>query len=254
MKSSPLLYVANWKMNMHAQAAAEFIDQAKEWVKKHPEMQRRIILCPSFPLLLPLKIDLNESNIYLGAQNCSEHEQGAYTSQVSARDLVDVGADFCLVGHSECRRFLHESNEAIGNKVSRLFEHLINPIVCIGETLQEYTEHKTLEILEQQLAPITHAIQSAHSWPNVLTIAYEPVWAIGTGNIPQAQEIEQVFAWIKTYTAQHMTHVKTIHILYGGSVDAENAQDLKAIPGLSGFLIGGASLDFQKFKNIVGLD
>lgn len=254
MNPIPLLYVANWKMNMHAQAATEFVDKAKEWVKKHPELERRIILCPTFPLLLPLKIELSESNIYMGAQNCSEHENGAYTGQVCAQDLVDVGADFCLVGHSECRMYLKESNDAIGNKVSRLFEHLINPIICIGETAAQHAQSRTLEVLEQQLAPIAHAIKNSPSWPNVLTIAYEPVWAIGTGKIPPIQEIQAVFDWIKNYTTIHIAQVKTIRILYGGSVDATNAPSLKAIQGLQGFLIGGASLDFQKFKNIVGLD
>lgn len=254
MNSTHLIYVANWKMSMHAQGATQFADQVKEWVKKNPALERRIIICPTFPLLLPLKIELSESNIYMGAQNCSEYEQGAYTGQVCAQDLVDVGADFCIVGHSECRAYLKESNDAIGKKVSRLFEHLINPIICIGETAQERATNQTLEILEQQLAPIAHAIKTAHSWPNVLTIAYEPVWAIGTGNVPSLQEVQTVFDWIKSYTACSMSHVKTIRILYGGSVDASNAPTLKTISGLSGFLIGGASLDFQKFKNIVGLE
>lgn len=252
--NSSLLYVANWKMNMHAQSATEFVDLAKEWVKNNPELKRRIILCPTFSLLLPLKIELSESGIYLGAQNCSEHDHGAYTGQVSAQDLVEIGADFCLVGHSECRKYLNESNESIGKKVTQLFNHLLNPIICIGETAQDHSLQRTLEALEQQLFPVAHAVKVSTSWPNVLTIAYEPVWAIGTGIIPKIEEIEKVFEFIKSYTATHIPQIETIRILYGGSVDATNVSALKAIQGLDGFLIGGASLDFQKFKNIVGLD
>ena len=239
---------------MHAQAATEFVDKAKEWVTNNPELQRRIILCPTFPLLLPLKIELSESGIYMGAQNCSEHEHGAYTGQVSAQDLVEIGADFCLVGHSECRTYLNESNEAIGRKVAQLFNHLLNPIICIGETAQDHALHRTIDALEQQLFPIARAVKTSKSWPNVLTIAYEPVWAIGTGTIPKVEDLQKVFDFIKSYTATHIPQIKTFRILYGGSVDATNAPALKAIQGLDGFLIGGASLDFQKFKNIVGLD
>lgn len=254
MQAKQLLYVANWKMNMHAQTATEFVDQAKKWVVQYPQLQRRIILCPTFPLLLPLKIELSESGIYMGAQNCSAHEHGAYTGQVSAQDLMEVGADFCLVGHSECRTYLGESNEDIGKKVMRLFEHLINPIICIGETAQDRVLNRTIDALEQQLFPIAHAIKTSPSWPNVLTIAYEPVWAIGTGAIAQNEDIQKVFEFIKSYTALHIPQIKTIRVLYGGSVDATNAPVLKALECIDGFLIGGASLDFQKFKNIVGLD
>jgi len=254
MDSQPLLYIANWKMNMGAKQASEWIDQCKEWVKKHPQLERRIVVCPSFPFLLPLKIELAESNIYMGAQNCSEHEHGAYTGQVAAQDLVDVGADFCLIGHSECRQYLNESSETVANKVKQLFSCLINPIICIGETADQYNQHQTLEALEAQLEPIIKAINTASSWPNILTIAYEPVWAIGTGKIPNLDELQTTFAWINSYLSTKVPTIKTIRILYGGSVDATNASSLATIKELQGFLIGGASLDFQKFKNIVGLE
>lgn len=254
MKSTSFLYVANWKMNMHAQAATEFVDHAKEWIKHHPELKHRIIICPSFPLLLALKIELNQSAIYTGAQNCSEYTHGAYTGQVSAHDLMEVGADFCLVGHSECRILLQESNQTIGNKVTRLFEQKINPIICIGETADEHAHEKTFEALNAQLAPIAQIIKTASSRPNTLIIAYEPVWAIGTGKTPHPQEIKAVIAWILSYAAQHIPDIKKIRIVYGGSIDTNNASQFKEIEGIDGFLIGGASLDFQKFKNIVGLD
>lgn len=254
MNSKQLLYVANWKMNMHAQEATEFVDKAKEWVAKNPELRRQIILCPTFPLLLAIKLELSESGIYMAAQNCSEHEHGAYTGQVSAQDLVEIGADFCLIGHSECRTYLNESNETIGKKVTQLFNHLLNPIICIGETARDHALHRTIDALEQQLLPIAHAVKTSKSWPNVLTIAYEPVWAIGTGMTPKIEDIQKAFDFIRSYTATHVSQIKTIRILYGGSVDETTAPALKAISGLDGFLIGGASLDFQKFKNIVGLD
>lgn len=254
MDTKPLLYVANWKMNMGAQAASEWIDACKEWVKRNPQLERRIVVCPSFPFLLPLKIELSESNIYMGAQNCSQHEQGAYTGQVAAQDLVSVGADFCIVGHSECRQLLNESHEAIADKVGQLFACLINPIICIGETADQHAKQQTLESLEAQLKPIVNTIKKAPSWPNILTFAYEPIWAIGTGKTPSLDELQATFDWLNTYLSQEIPTIKTMRLLYGGSVDATNAPSLASIKGVHGFLIGGASLDFQKFKNIVGLD
>jgi triosephosphate isomerase len=248
------MYAANWKMNMSAGDAADFADKAKAWIARHHELQNYIVICPSFPFILPLAIELGNSGIITGAQNCSEFPHGAYTGQVSAKQLADVGAMFCIVGHNECRSLLHESSDAIGKKVSLLFEHAINPIVCVGETAFEFEQHQTLTILEQQLAPIIKAIKSAQSIPHEFIIAYEPVWAIGTGKTPEPQTLENVFSWILSHMQSKAPSIQKIRILYGGSVDSLNAKSFKHIKGLGGFLIGGASLDFQKFKNIVGLD
>lgn len=254
MQQKQFFYVANWKMNMKTESALPFIDQAKEWLQKHPQLGKRIIICPSYPLLLALKIELADAALYIGAQNCSEHSSGAYTGQVSAHDIVGVGADFCLIGHSECRTLLNESNEAIGIKATRLFEQRLNPIFCIGESAQEYHAGQTKTTIVKQLEPLIHAVLKTTERPSALMVAYEPIWAIGTGKIPDIQELQQLFAWLKEYLSLHIPTIQNMYLLYGGSVDSSNIATLKSVQGIDGFLIGGASLDFQKFKNIVGLE
>ena len=254
MQHKQFFYVANWKMSMSANAATLFIDQAVAWVERNPTLAHRIIICPSYPFLMPLRRGLGKAPIYLGAQNCSEYHSGAYTGQVSARDLADIDADFCLIGHSECRTLLNESNDSIGAKALRLFEQRLNPIFCIGETAQEHSQGQTDGALIKQLEPLIRAVAHASSRPSALMVAYEPVWAIGTGKTPDNQELQKLFEWLKEYLKINIPSIAKIYLLYGGSVDSSKIAQLKAIEPIDGFLIGGASLDFQKFKNIVGLE
>ncbi|MCX5922926.1 MAG: triose-phosphate isomerase [Candidatus Dependentiae bacterium] len=248
-----LLYVANWKMNMLVDQAVDFTVACKEFVEQNKDLAGAIAICPTFLHIAPVVEILEDSPIGVGAQNCSEHESGAYTGDVSALALSDIFCDYCIVGHSERRTHHNESNEVVARKVAQLLANMIFPIICIGETAEEHDLQQTQEILESQLLPIIEVLNNAEQLPGVLTIAYEPVWAIGTGKTPDSASLEKTFKWLTNYLQTQVNEKIEFCLLYGGSVDEKTAPQLAQVKGLGGFLIGNASLDFQKFKNIVGL-
>lgn len=252
MKKSRI-YVANWKMNMHLSDAVDFAAQCKNFMQKNNTSEKQIILCPSFPAITSVVHALEDVAIGVSAQNCSDHQVGAYTGEVSAQSLREAGCSYCIVGHSERRKYFHETNEVIARKVTNLLIASINPIICIGETAQEFKDDKTLSVLEEQLVLVIKAINESQEMPESISFAYEPVWAIGTGKIPDQQILEKVLTWLATYIKKELTHDTTIHLLYGGSVDENSITQLMNVKSIDGFLIGSASLDFQKFKNIVSL-
>ncbi len=239
------LFVANWKMNKTVTHAISFCTTYKESLKKltaHAD----IVLCPSFPALAPIGQLLQHTNIGLGAQTCSSHEKGAYTGEVSAAMLKEVGCSYCIIGHSEQRRAAHLSAEDIAKQAVRLIAVGIEPIICIGETKKEFTEHLSKSVLEHQLNPIFHALAS---FKQPITIAYEPIGAIGSGILPELSYLEDIFFWLtKKLTA---STVSKWRLLYGGSVNPDTIAPLKTVSHVDGFLIGDASLDFQKFEKIV---
>lgn len=252
MKKSKI-YVANWKMNMHLDFALLFSKECKKLIRENENKEKHIILCPTYPAIYSVAQLLQDTPISIGAQNCSEHEVGAYTGEVSAQSLSEIGASYCIVGHSERRTYFHETNEIIARKVAKLCNATIKPIICIGETANEYKENKTLQVLEHQLEPVLKIINEATQIPDNILIAYEPVWAIGTGKIPDNQTLETIFSWLISHVAQHLQIKTVVHLLYGGSVDATTTQEIGRVKNIDGFLIGNASLDFKKFKNIVSL-
>jgi triosephosphate isomerase len=214
-----------------------------------------IIVCPSFSFLDKATQIFKNTAISIGAQDCSAQSHGAYTGQESAESLAQVGCSYCIVGHSEQRIGSSESNQTTADKAARLLEQGITPIVCIGETRQEYEEGATLKILEQQLTPIFEMLKEfkkENESAFCVFLAYEPVWAIGTNTIPTADYLEKIFSWISTTGTSHTPHI-TYKLLYGGSVNSANVQKISAAKGIDGFLIGSASLDFQNFKKIVSL-
>ncbi len=244
------LFVANWKMNKSFSQAVEF---TKHNLEPLTELAAKpgctIVLCPSFPSLFTLADICAPTMINIGAQNCSAYEKGSFTGQVSAQSLKDVGCCYCIVGHSEQRQYCGETNEEVAQKVGRLFEQNIEPIICIGESKEQYEKNKVFEILTAQLNPIFTIIAE---YEKPFTIAYEPIWAIGTGIIPQKEYLQDVYTWLSNQVQNNVSH-KNWNLLYGGSVDESNVSELKSIKGVGGFLIGGASLDFQKFQKIVSL-
>ncbi len=254
MDQLSLLYVANWKMNMDLEQAVKFFTSCKELVLANDYLEDNIIICPTFPQIPIASMELEDMAISIGAQNCSEFAQGAYTGEVSASSLADIGCMFCIVGHSERRIIFKESNDTIAKKVVQLLNQEIDPIICIGETEQEFNDKKTFSVLEAQLRPIFQAIKVSQLKPEELFIAYEPVWAIGTGKTPDNDYIENIFDWIEDFKEKQLGNTIDSVLLYGGSVDPITAPMLKDISNLGGFLIGGASTDFQKFKKIVTLE
>lgn len=211
-----------------------------------------IILCPSYPALYPISRIFNTTNVSIGAQNCSNHLQGAFTGQVSAAHLKSVGCSYCIIGHSECRNYLKESNETIAQKCDALTQTGIIPILCIGETEEQQKKGTTLTVLEEQLNPILDLLngQKARTENTPILLAYEPVWAIGSDRIPTLQHLETVYAWIAC-TTQHKAPFISWHFLYGGSVSAKTLKSFTPLTYVEGFLVGGASRDFQEFEKIV---
>jgi|SRR5579872_2777909 len=246
----PFLYIANWKMNLRHNAATAWVQTNHTHLKSLASGEKKIILCPSFDALAPIAHLVKNSPIALGAQNVSRHRDGAFTGEVSAQSLADLGCTYCIVGHSERRQHHHENDLNVAAKVERLLEVGITPIICIGETKEQHQAGETKHVLEKQLDFVVDVLNQMSGLKPKICIAYEPVWSIGTGQIPDANALIDTFTWLTTLIKDECPETQA-QLIYGGSVNAENAAQLKEIDTIQGFLIGSASLDFQKFKNIV---
>ena len=249
------LFVANWKMNIHFSKAINFVQDNIGALRSIDEgNENKLILCPSFVAISSIIALLSKTNVGIGAQNCSQHKHGAFTGEVSAQSLSELGCQYCIVGHSERRTYFGETNEMVAEKVARLYEHNIQPIICIGETKKKFENKQVYEVLTSQLTPILKVLKTIRHEQikkyEQLIIAYEPIWSIGTGIIPESTYLEQVFIWLGEHIKKHLPDAK-LQLLYGGSVNENNIVDLKQIIYINGFLIGGASTDFQKLKKIV---
>lgn len=242
MKDS-LLYAANWKMYLPFNKEIQFFNTHKKQLIELSQ-HSTIALFPSFVSLTTLAQEIKSSQLKLGAQDCSAESPGAYTGQVSAQSLSQIGCSYCLVGHSELQK-LGQSTDQIVQKIIRLYEQKITPIVCIGETEAEYKQDKTTHVIRKQLMPILEI-----PYLKKIIIAYEPAWAIGTDKTPHPHEIANVFSYISSCIKDAGNNVDYT-LLYGGSVAQSNIKELKKIPGMGGFLIGHNSLDFQEFEKIV---
>jgi triosephosphate isomerase len=240
------LIVANWKMALPYAKTIELCTKHRNDFVALTD-HATIICCPSTTAVAPVAQIFKGTPVAVGAQNCSAHTAGPYTGEESAQSLAQAGATHCLIGHSE-RRLQHgETSELVATKMIRALEQGIIPIICIGETYEEYSRNATLATLTAQLEPIFAALVTAKLDTTPLIIAYEPVWAIGTGKIPTHQELTHLFDWLVTTTKRPHT------FLYGGSVTSSSITMLKTISTIDGFLVGTSSLDFQNFKNIVSL-
>lgn len=207
-----------------------------------------IVLCPSFIALEPIAEMLKKTAVKIGAQNCSEFDSGSYTGEVSAASLAEIGVKYCIVGHSEQRIYCGETTEKIIKKIDLLYSNNIMPVICIGENKDAFLQQKTIDALTEQLEPILKTI--VHQQYKHIIIAYEPFWAIGTGIIPENTYLEEIFTWLKNYSAESSAHNK-VQLLYGGSINEKNIHQLKTIKYIDGFLIGGASTDFKTFSEII---
>lgn len=243
-----LLLIANWKMELSVSKSIELCKQTAATFTQ--ANNTKIVLCPTFPALYPAHQVLSQSNIALGAQNCATKDKGALTGEVSATTLAEIGVSYCIVGHSERRQLFGETNEQVAVKVTQLLSSSIIPIICVGETRDERQQSNTEKIIGQQLAALIRVVEQFPQATYV--IAYEPVWSIGTGTVPDSQDIQKVVTFIKDQW-QQMAPKSTCLVLYGGSVNETNTPTLISVEGIDGLLIGGASLEFQKFQKIVSL-
>jgi triosephosphate isomerase len=239
------LIAGNWKMN-GGLAANEALAKALLGGLSVPACN--VAVCAPAPYLAQLQVLLANSEISLGAQDVSAHESGAYTGEVSVAMLKEFGVRYAIVGHSERRQYHGETDAAVAAKAQRALAGGITPIVCVGETLAEREAGKTEEVVKRQLAAVIHA--NGHCISEIV-VAYEPVWAIGTGKTASPEQAQQVHAVLRAQLKAASDHADRIAILYGGSMNAANAAQLLAQPDIDGGLIGGASLKAPDFLTII---
>ncbi len=231
---SKRILVANWKMNVNTETIQDLSKKYLNRFGHHDEVE--IIICPPYPYIDGVKNIIQGSRIKLGAQNAAEHERGSYTGEVSSGMLHDIGCKYVIIGHSERRKYYNETDEVIARKIASAIEASLIPILCVGEELSIRREGAYLKIIREQIEKSRILIQKS------AIIAYEPVWAIGTGTIPKMEEIAEVAEMIKG--------LSRFPLLYGGSVSCDNSTALSAIKKLDGFLVGAASLKSEEFNLI----
>lgn len=246
------IVAGNWKMNKTLEEANTLTSEISGMVADEVRGDAKVILCTPFPYLLPIKKLLgDQARIAVGAQNCSEHEAGAYTGEVSAPMLASMRIAYVILGHSERRQYFGEGGALLAKKVDVALKHGLTPIYCCGEPLEvrERNEHEAL--VKQQVEDSLFHL-NAETIKKVV-IAYEPVWAIGTGKTASAQQAQDMHAVIRKHLAGKYGQAiaDSISILYGGSVNAANAKELFACADVDGGLVGGASLKSREFVEIV---
>jgi len=208
-----------------------------------------VVVCPTnVHVQLVASLTSITKSVFTGAQDVSEHSSGAYTGEVSAAMLKEFGCDYAIVGHSERRQYHDESDRYIAAKAKAALEEQITPIVCVGETLEQRNTGQTLEVVENQLKTVVKMIEADL---NKIAIAYEPVWAIGTGKVASPEQAQEVHGSIRGYLGRISQEAAAdCRILYGGSVKGDNAPDVLGQADVDGFLVGGASLDAEEFLRI----
>jgi triosephosphate isomerase len=244
------LVVGNWKMNGGQAACIELAHQIARHLKNQPA-RADVALAPPFTALASVGQVLRNSAVKLAAQNSHWAESGAFTGEVSATMLGEIGCHYVILGHSERRHVFHESDDMIARKVAPVLAQGMRPILCVGETLSQRRRKKTLNVVTAQLDAALKGL--AKGVIDKIEIAYEPVWAIGTGQNATPEQVDQVHSSIRAYLKSSFgdSKGKAVRILYGGSVKPENASILAAIEEVNGFLVGGASLNAGSFVSIV---
>jgi len=244
----PIL-VANWKMNKTVGESLDYANRLKTLVAGVND--RCVVIAPPFTALHAVGAALKESAIGLAAQNLSEYKDGACTGEVSARMLADAGCTYVIVGHSERRAFFGESNDLIHAKIGRALEHGLQPIFCIGETLQEREAGMTFETIERQIKEGLNHITAYDI--QKMVIAYEPVWAIGTGKTATPEQAGEAHAFVRHLIEKRngAETARRLPLIYGGSVRPDNIGRLMAHADINGALVGGAGLDADTFAQIV---
>jgi triosephosphate isomerase len=245
----PRIVAGNWKMNTTRETARQL---ASGIVKGLGAEERVVvILCPPFPYLIGVGEAIAGSKVALGAQNCYDQPKGAFTGEVSPAMLLDVGCRYVIIGHSERRHVMGESDTMVNRKVRAALSAGLDIILCVGETLAERQEGRAEEVFFRQVATALAGLDANNL--SHLTLAYEPVWAIGTGHTATPEVAQRAHSRIREHIAKQFGEkmAAELPILYGGSVNAKNARELFSQPDLDGGLIGGASLEVESFLGIV---
>ncbi|MCQ8182520.1 triose-phosphate isomerase [Methylomonas sp. SURF-1] len=240
------LIMGNWKMNGSREEGQKLAQALADGLGN---VEQEVAVCVPFVYLSDIRTVLASSPIALGAQNVADQAAGAYTGEVSAAMLADVGCKYALVGHSERRSYYGDTNESVAKRFAQALSKGVVPVLCVGETLEEREQDKTFQVVDEQLdAVIAEAGIEAFE---KAVIAYEPVWAIGTGKVATDEQAQEVHQYIRKRIADRNAAIaEKVQILYGGSVKPDNAKGLFAQPDIDGGLVGGASLDAKGFLQI----
>ena len=243
------IIAGNWKMNENIAESVELVSQLRELVSGVREVE--IVVAPPYTALGSVADAIKGSNIFLSAQNIFWEESGAFTGEVAPLMLKDIGCQYAIVGHSERRQYFGETSETVNKRLKAALKVSLTPIVCIGEVLEEREAEKTLDVIEQQLKEGLNGL-SADEMEKVV-IAYEPVWAIGTGKTATPDQAQEVHRFIRKLMTQIFSEkvAEGTRILYGGSVKPDNVDQLMSQKDIDGALVGGASLKADSFARII---
>jgi triosephosphate isomerase (TIM) len=248
-KERKLIIAGNWKMNKTVAEAVDLVNDLKRELANVKEVD--VIVCPPYTALSEVSRQILDSNIRLGAQNMSEHNFGAYTGEIAAGMLKEFSVRYVILGHSERRQYQQEPDDLIARKALAAHAASLRPIVCVGETLAEREADSTWDVVGGQLRGSLAGLSPEQILETI--IAYEPVWAIGTGRTATADQAQEVHAFIRSQLASLFGEAvaRRVRIQYGGSVKPSNARELMSQPDVDGALVGGAALEVRSFSEIV---
>lgn len=238
----------NWKMNMLPNEAIEFMMQLEPMVK---DTKNEVVICAPFTDLFYTINCAQDTNIHVGAQNMHWEEKGAYTGEVSPSMLKSINCEYVIIGHSERRQYFAETDEIVNRKVKAALEYGLKPIICVGETLEEKEDGKTVEVITGQISKALKDLTLEDL--RTIIVAYEPIWAIGTGKTATKEDANNSIKAIREQISKDFG-TDDVTILYGGSVKPSNAKELFQMPDIDGGLVGGASLKADLFGQIVNFD
>lgn len=245
------IIAGNWKMYKTINEAIELANGLKRELFKVDLAAMDVVLCPVFTALSEVAEVLNETDIKLGAQNLYWQDEGAFTGEVSPVMIKDAGCQFVIIGHSERRQFFGETNETVNNKIKAALKHGLTPIVCVGENLKERESNNTFKVIQNHVEGSLAGLTAEDMLK--LVIAYEPVWAIGTGKTATPDQAQEVHKFIRDLLKKMYGEdlSNSVRIQYGGSVKPENIAEIMGKPDVDGALVGGASLKVDSFSSIV---
>ena len=245
------IVAGNWKMNTQLSEGIELAQTLNKKLDNSESEEVKVVIAPPFTHLASIKNVIDSKIITLAAQNCATHEKGAYTGEISATMLKNIGVDTVILGHSERRSYYYDTSETLSLKVAQVLANKQEVIFCIGEVLKEREAEKHFEVVKKQLSEVVFKL-SETEFENII-LAYEPVWAIGTGKTASPEQAQEIHAYIRGLVAENYNNeiAENTSILYGGSCNPGNAKELFSNKDVDGGLIGGASLKADDFKAII---
>lgn len=243
------LIAGNWKMY---KTVREAVETAREMVQCAAVVNVDVMIAPPFTALAPVAEVVKGTSVALGAQNLFWKNEGAYTGEISPTMLSDIGCQYVIIGHSERRQYFGDTDESVNAKIRAALEHQLIPVFCVGETETQREAKETFSVLDKQVSKGLEGF-SSESLSRLLVIAYEPVWAIGTGKTATTDQVQEVHAFLRSLVEKRFDNLlaKSVRILYGGSVKPDNVTEIMNMPDVDGALVGGASLSAKVFNSII---